>query len=91
MNAFLALVLTLVGLVGLLVVLTRDPVRETLLASLLSLLLALLFFAVQAPDVALSELVIGSAAVPLMVLLAIAKIREQHARHEASPDRKAPK
>ncbi len=91
MNAFLALVLTLVGLVGLLVVLTRDPVRQTLLASLLSLLLALLFFAVQAPDVALSELVIGSAAVPLMVLLAIAKIREQHARHEESPDRKAPK
>ncbi len=91
MNAFLALVLTLVGLVGLLVVLTRDPVRQTLLASLLSLLLAVLFFAVQAPDVALSELVIGSAAVPLMVLLAIAKIREQHARDEAPTEREPPK
>ncbi len=82
MNAFLALVLTLVGFVGLLVVVARDPVRQTLLASLLSLLLAVLFFAVQAPDVALSELVIGSVAVPLMVLLAIAKIREQRARDE---------
>jgi energy-converting hydrogenase B subunit D len=86
-NAFLAVVMTLVGIVGLLVVLTHDPVRQTLLASLLSLLLALLFFAVQAPDVALSELVIGSAAVPLMVLLAIAKIREQRARRGSVPER----
>ena len=84
MNAFLAVVLTLVGLVGLLVVITHDPVRQTLLASLLSLLLAILFFAVQAPDVALSELVVGAAAVPLMVLLALAKIREQRARQEES-------
>ena len=82
MNAFLAVVLTLVALVGLLVVLTHDPVRQTLLASLFSLLLALLFFGVQAPDVALSELVVGGAAVPLMVLLAVAKIREQQARDE---------
>lgn len=82
MNAFLAVVLTLVAIVGLLVVITHDPVRQTLLASFLSLLLALLFFGVQAPDVALSELVIGSAAVPLMLLLAIAKIREQRARKE---------
>jgi energy-converting hydrogenase B subunit D len=81
-NAFLAVVLTLVAVVGLLVVLTRDPVRQTLLASLFSLLLALLFFGVQAPDVALSELVVGGAAVPLMVLLAVAKIREQQARDE---------
>jgi energy-converting hydrogenase B subunit D len=81
-NAFLAVVLTLVGLTGLLVVITRDPVRQTLLASLMSLLLAILFLAVQAPDVALSELVVGGAAVPLMVLLALAKIREQRARQE---------
>ena len=82
MNAFLAVVLTLVAVVGLLVVITQDPVRQTLLASLFSLLLALLFFGVQAPDVALSELVVGGAAVPLMVLLAVAKIREQQARDE---------
>ena len=56
-NVFLAFVLTLVGVVGLLVVLTHDPVRQTVLTGVLSLLLAVLFFAVQAPDVALSELV----------------------------------
>ena len=82
MNAFLVVVLTLVAGVGLLVVIAHDPVRQTLLASLLSLLLALMFFGVQAPDVALSELVVGGAAVPLMVLLAVAKIREQRARKE---------
>jgi energy-converting hydrogenase B subunit D len=81
MTAVQALLLTLVGAVGLLTVLAREPVRQTLLASLLSLLLALVFLTVQAPDVALSELVIGSAAVPLMLLLAIAKLREQRA-HE---------
>ena len=82
MNIFLAFVLTLVGVVGLLVVLTHDPVRQTVLTGLLSLLLGVLFFAVQAPDVALSELVIGTVAVPLMLLLAIGKIREHRAREQ---------
>jgi uncharacterized MnhB-related membrane protein len=79
-NPFFVVMFTLVGLVGLLTVITRDPVRQTVMASLLSLLLALLFFAVQAPDVALSELVIGGAALPVMLLLAIAKLREQRAQ-----------
>ena len=82
MSALQALLLTLVAVVGLLTVLTHDPVRQTLVASLLSLLLALVFFIFQAPDVALSELVIGTAAVPLMLLLAIAKMREQRAQDE---------
>lgn len=82
MNGLIAVLLTLVAAVGAITVLISDPVRQTVMASLLSLALALLFFAVQAPDVGLSELVIGSAAVPLMLLLAIAKIREQRAQRE---------
>ena len=82
MNALLALLLTLVAALGGVTVLVRDPVRQAILASVFSLVLALLFFAVQAPDVGLSELVIGSAAVPLMLLLAIAKVREQNAARE---------
>lgn len=77
MNALLALLLTIVGALGLLTVLTREPVRQAILAGVLSLFLALLFFAVQAPDVAFSEIVVGSAAVPMMLLLAIAKIDRQ--------------
>ena len=55
MNAFLAFLLTLVGVVGLLVVRTHDPVRQTVLTGVLSLLLGVLFLAVEAPDVALSS------------------------------------
>ena len=80
MNAFLAFLLTLVGVVGLLVVRTHDPVRQTVLTGVLSLLLGVLFLAVEAPDVALSELAVGTVAVPLMILLAIGKIREHRAR-----------
>lgn len=78
MNALLALLLTLVGAIATAAVLVREPVRQAILVGILGLLLALLFFAVQAPDVALSQLVVGGAAVPIMLLLAIAKVREQH-------------
>jgi energy-converting hydrogenase B subunit D len=82
LNGFLALLLTLVGATGTLTVAIREPVRQTIAAGILSLLLALLFFALQAPDVALSEIVIGSIAIPVMLLLAIAKIREQEQGQE---------
>jgi energy-converting hydrogenase B subunit D len=77
LNGLLALLLTLVAATGTFTVAIREPVRQTIAAGILSLLLALLFFALQAPDVALSEIVIGSIAIPVMLLLAIAKIREQ--------------
>lgn len=77
MNGLLALLLVLVAVGGTCAVLTRDPVRQTIVVGILGLLLALLFFAVQAPDVALSELVVGGAAVPLMVLMTLGRIRAQ--------------
>ena len=83
MNALLAVLLTLVGAAGLATVRTREPVRQAIVAGVLSLLLALLFFVLQAPDVALSELVVGVAAVPLMLLLAIGRIEAQHREAEA--------
>lgn len=67
------LVLVVAG--GLGVVLTRDPLRQTVVVSFYGLLLALLFFALQAPDVALSAIVVGTVALPLMILLALAKVR----------------
>ena len=77
MNGLLALLLTLVGAVGTLAVAIREPVRQTIAVGVLGLLLSMLFFALQAPDVALSEIVVGGLAIPLLLLLAIAKIREQ--------------
>jgi energy-converting hydrogenase B subunit D len=67
-----ALVLT--ALAGTAVVLIRDPRRQAVATGVLGLVLGLLFFSFQAPDVALSEIVVGSVALPGMVLLALAKI-----------------
>lgn len=64
------------------VVATRDPLRQTVVVSFYGLLLALLFFTFQAPDVSLSAIVVGSVALPLMILLALAKVHEQRGLRE---------
>ena len=68
-------ILLLVGAGGTAVVATRDPLRQAMVASFFGILLAILFFVLQAPDVALSEIVVGAVALPLMILLSLAKIR----------------
>ena len=75
MNALQATILVLVGAGGTTVVVTRDPLRQAMVASFFGILLAILFFVLQAPDVALSEIVVGAVALPLMILLSLAKIR----------------
>jgi energy-converting hydrogenase B subunit D len=70
-----AMVLLLVSLGALGVVVTRDPLSQSIALSFYGLLLAVLFFVFQAPDVALSQIVVGAAATPLMILLALAKVR----------------
>jgi energy-converting hydrogenase B subunit D len=57
------------------VVLARDPLRQAMVASIYGLLLGILFFVFQAPDVALSQTAVGAVALPLMILLALAKVR----------------
>jgi energy-converting hydrogenase B subunit D len=57
------------------VVLTREPLRQAMVASIYGLVLGILFFVFQAPDVALSQTVVGAVALPMMVLLALAKMR----------------
>jgi uncharacterized MnhB-related membrane protein len=75
MSELQAGLLLLLAAGGLCVVLTRDPLRQALMVGIYGLLLALLFFVLQAPDVALSQLVVSSVAVPLMILLTLAKVR----------------
>ncbi|WP_406474014.1 Na(+)/H(+) antiporter subunit B [Streptomyces platensis] len=69
--------LLLVAAAGTATVLVRDPVRQSFLLSLLGLALALVFLLLQAPDVALSQLAVGSALTPLMVLLSVRKVRRK--------------
>jgi energy-converting hydrogenase B subunit D len=75
MIAVQAVVLLLVALGATATVMARDPVRQAVVASLYGLALGVLFFAFQAPDVALSNIVIGAVAIPVMIMLAIAKSR----------------
>ena len=77
MTAVQTVALLLVALAGPAVVLTRDPLRQVPVNGVYGLLLAVLFFVFQAPDVALSEIVVGSVAVPAMVLLAIGRVRRR--------------
>jgi energy-converting hydrogenase B subunit D len=70
-----ALALVAVGGSG--VVLATDPLRQTIVLGIFGLALAVLFFVFQAPDVALSEIVVSTVGLPVMILLALRKIREQ--------------
>ena len=76
MIAVQAAALLLVALGAWATVMAREPVRQAVVASLYGLTLGILFFAFQAPDVALSNIVIGAVALPTMILLAIAKTRD---------------
>jgi uncharacterized MnhB-related membrane protein len=67
--------LALVGIGALAVVTTRDPLRQSLVGGIYGLTLAVLFMVLQAPDVALSELVVSSVALPFILLAALAKIQ----------------
>ena len=75
MNVLQVMILLMVAASGLAVVLTREPLHLAIVASFYGILLGLMFFLFQAPDVALSQITIGALALPLMILLALAKIR----------------
>lgn len=75
MSALVVTALLLVAVAGGLVVATRDPARQAVVLSVFGLLLAVLFTTLQAPDVAMSQLVVGAAVVPLMLLLAVTTMR----------------
>jgi energy-converting hydrogenase B subunit D len=75
MDVLQVTILVLVAAGATAVVLTRQPARQVVVLSGYGLLLAVLFLAFQAPDVTLSELVVGAVALPLLLLLALAKVR----------------
>jgi energy-converting hydrogenase B subunit D len=74
--------LALVALGGSGVVIASDPLRQTIVLGIFGLTLAVLFFVFEAPDVALSEIVVSTVGLPVMILLALRKIREQERDRE---------
>ena len=81
MSLMIALLLLLAAAAGAGVALSRTPRRQVLAMMANGLVLALLFMVLQAPDVALSELAVGTAAVPLLFLVVLASIRMDRAPH----------
>ena len=77
---FAALVLVAVG--GAAVVITPDPLRQTLVLGIYGLTLTFLFFTFQAPDVALSEIVVATIGLPLIILAALRKIHKHEKRQQ---------
>ena len=77
MAALQVTVLVLVAAGALAVVKVRSRVRQVLALSAYGVLLAVLFFTFQAPDVTLSELTVGAVVLPIVLLLTIAKVRKR--------------
>jgi energy-converting hydrogenase B subunit D len=70
-------VLVLVAAGALVVIRTKDRVRLVLALSGYGVLLAIVFFVFQAPDGTLSELTVGAIVLPVILLLAIAKVSDK--------------
>ena len=75
-EAVIAVALVWVAASGTAVVLTREPLNQAFGAGFFGLALAFLYLSMQAGDVALSQIVVGAIAVPLIVLLSLAKVRK---------------
>jgi uncharacterized MnhB-related membrane protein len=76
----IALVAVMVG--GTAVVLTPEPLRQVMVLGIFGFALTFLFFVFQAPDVALSEIVVSGVGIPVIVLAALRKIRQQEHERE---------
>ena len=85
------LILVMVAIGGPVVVLTREPRRQAIVAGLYGILLAILFFAFRAPDAALSQMAVGAMALPLMILLALTRIHRNETRDESRGQEMNPK
>ena len=78
--------LLLLAISGAAVVTTRDVTEQVITLSFYGLVTALIFFFYQAPDVALSQITVGAVALPLMIMLAISRMRVRKALREKAQE-----
>jgi energy-converting hydrogenase B subunit D len=76
-TALQAVALVLVALTGTATVLAREPRRQAVVSGVFGLVLAVLFFLFQAPDVAIAQLAVVSVGLPAMLLLALMRLEER--------------
>ncbi|GAA2485245.1 hypothetical protein GCM10023100_05450 [Actinocorallia cavernae] len=82
-DALILVALLLVAAAATAAVAQRDPARQALVLSVLGVFLAVLFTVLQAPDVGLSQLAVGAALTPLLIMLSVRKIRRRRDRDGA--------
>ena len=75
-----AVALILSALAATAVALCLNPLRQIVLSGIYGLILTITFVTLQAPDVALSMLVVSTVAYPLIVLSAIGRTRRDRDR-----------
>jgi uncharacterized MnhB-related membrane protein len=66
----------LVAVMGAAVVFTKRPMNALLVYAGFGITLTMLFFVLHAPDVAFSELTVGTLVLPVIVLVALMKTRD---------------
>jgi uncharacterized MnhB-related membrane protein len=81
-----AATLIVVVVTGTAVAVLGDPLRQTLVLAIYGFALTVLFFVFQAPDVALSELVVSGVALPVIILAALRKVAQQTAQREGEEE-----
>jgi uncharacterized MnhB-related membrane protein len=86
-NVLVGVLLLATGGTATAVALTRDPNRQALVLSAYGLVLGVLMVALQAPDVALAQIGVGTAIVPLLVVLTVAKVDRELERDDDEADR----
>jgi energy-converting hydrogenase B subunit D len=80
-------ILLLVVMSGTAVVFTRNVAAQPMVLSLFGIILAMMFLLFQAADVALSQIVVGAVGLPLMILLAMAKLRRDAEERRQADDK----
>lgn len=83
MDWVLALLLVLTAAAATVVAFTREPGRQAAVLSAYGLMLGMTMLALAAPDVALSQIGVGTAAVPLIVVLALSRCERALRDHRA--------
>ncbi|HYZ80281.1 MAG TPA: DUF4040 domain-containing protein, partial [Solirubrobacteraceae bacterium] len=86
MSGLQAVALLVVVVAGTAIALLGDPLRQTLVLAIYGFALTLLFFTFQAPDVALSELVVSGVGLPVIILAALRKVAQQTAQRERAEE-----
>lgn len=75
MDVALYLSLALVAITGTATVLTREPVRQSIVSSAFGAVMAVTFLLLAAPGVAMAVIVVDVVAIPVLVVVTMANIR----------------